>query len=334
MKTRTVVFQEPFKVTLLDEEVREPGKGEALVETVYSLVSTGTELTAYSGAFPPGSEWARYVKYPFKPGYSNVGEVVKVGEGVSNLVEGDLVVSEAPHTERYVWEADKLVKVPEGVSATVAAFHTIGAGVVNCVRFADVMVGETVVVTGAGLLGQFVVQYSRLSGGFPVIAVDLSEYRLGLAKKSGADEVVNPKSADVRELVERITCGRMADVVFEVTGDPNVIPQAIRLLRRMGKFVVLSSPRGPSVLDFHDEVNLPSRMIVGTHFYTLHPEAETLHYPWTWKRDRELYLRMVKVGRVCVEHLISHIIPFERVSEAYETLYERRLECMGVLLEY
>lgn len=334
METRTVFFREPFKVVLEREEVREPGPGEVLVESLYSLISTGTELTAYTGSFPQGSAWASYVKYPFKAGYSSVGRVLKVGEGVKHLAEGDVVVCDAPHTELYVWRADRVVKVPPGVDPVEASFHTLGGGVMNCVRVAGVKLGESVVVVGAGLLGQLAVQFARLSGGFPVVSVDLADLRLELAKRSGADLTVNPRRADVLEAVRSATDGRMADVVFEVTGDPQVLAQAIKLARRMGRFIVLSSPRGPSTLDFHDEVNSPSRVIIGTHFYTLHPDAETLHYPWTWTRDREIFLRMLSAGRVSVKHLISHVYPFDRAPEVYSTLYEKRHECMGVLFKY
>lgn len=334
VKARTVIFPSPLRVELVEEEIREPARGEVLVESLYSLISTGTELTAYTASFPPGSAWASYVKYPFKPGYSSVGRVVKVGEGVARFAEGDIVVSDAPHMERYVWPADRLVEVPEGVSPEEATFHTLGGGVMNCVRFASVRLGESVAVVGAGLLGQLAVQFARLSGGFPVISADVSDFRLELARKSGADSLVNPARENLMEVVKAATNGRMADVVFEATGEPSVLPQAVKLARRMGKVVVLSSPRGPSTLDFHDEVNSPSRIIVGTHFYTLHPEHETLHYPWTWARDRELFLQMLKSGRVAVRHLITHVIPFEEAPEAYRMLRERRLECMGVLLKY
>lgn len=334
METRTVFFQEPFKAILEREEVREPGPGEVLIKSLYSLISTGTELTAYTGSFPQGSLWASYVKYPFKAGYSSVGQIAKVGEGVKHLAEGDIVVCDAPHTEFYIWKADKVVKVPPGVDSREASFHTLGGGVMNCVRVSGVKLGESVVVVGAGLLGQLAVQFARLSGGFPVISVDLADFRLELAKKSGADLTVNPKCLDVFEAVRDATNGRMADVLFEVTGDPQVLSQAIRLVRKMGRFIVLGSPRGVSALDFHDEVNSPSRVIIGTHFYTLHPDTETLYYPWTWTRDRETFLGMLSTGRVSVNHLISHVYSFDEAPDAYRLLYERRHECMGVLLRY
>jgi len=203
----------------------------------------------------------------------------------------------------------------------------------HAVRLAGVKLGESAVVVGAGLLGQLAVQFSRLSGAFPVIAVDLSDYRLELAAKSGADLVVNASREDPAAAVREATGGRMADVVFEVTGDPSVLPQAIKLARGMGRLVVLSSPRGPSTLDFHDEVNSPSRVIIGTHFYS-QPEVETPYYPWTWRRNRELFFSMLASGRASVKHLISHVFPFEEAPKAYEMLHKSRLQCMGVLFSY
>jgi 2-desacetyl-2-hydroxyethyl bacteriochlorophyllide A dehydrogenase len=333
VRARVVVFPEPLKAVVAEEPLRAPGPGEVLVESICSLVSAGTELTAYTGSFPPGSAWARYVRYPFKPGYSSVGRVVEAGSGVESLRVGSVVAAPAPHADRYVWRAEELVEVPSGVSPEEAAFHTLAAGVMHAVRLAGVKLGESVVVVGLGLLGQLAVQFSRLSGAFPVVAVDLSDYRLELAAKSGADVVVNASREDSAKAVSEATGGRMADVVFEVTGDPSVLPQAIKLARRMGRFVVLSSPRGPSTLDFHDEVNSPSRVIIGTHFYS-QPEVETPYYPWTWRRSRELFFRMLISGRLSVKHLVSHVFPFAEAPKAYELLHRSRLQCMGVLFDY
>jgi len=80
-----------------------------------------------------------------------------------------------------------------------------------------------------------------------------------------------------------LTKGEITDITFEVTGNPKVIPQAIKLVKPLGKFILLSSPRGPSLLDFHDEVNAPSRIIIGTHFSS-QPVYETPYNPWTRKK--------------------------------------------------
>jgi len=104
------------------------------------------------------------------------------------------------------------------------------------------------VVVGVGILGQLTCQFSRLSGGFPVIAVDLSERRLELAKKLGAVSALQPEKEDVEKQILTLTKGRGADVVFEVTGNPKLIPWELELVKRQGRFTLLISPRGTSTL--------------------------------------------------------------------------------------
>ena len=133
--------------------------------------------------------------------------------------------------------------MPDGISDEEAAFHNLAATVMNSVRLSKVTLGENVGVVGVGILGQFAIMFSRLAGGFPVIALDISEDRLEIAKKSGATEVLRSDIEDVVKKIQDLTEGRMLDVVFEVTGNPNVIPWAIKLVKHLGRFIILSSPR-------------------------------------------------------------------------------------------
>jgi NADPH:quinone reductase-like Zn-dependent oxidoreductase len=85
LTSTTIAFIGPRQVELAETSVPDPGTGQIVIETVASLISTGTELTAYSGDFPSGSVWSRYIRYPWQAGYSNVGRVVKIGKGVTDL---------------------------------------------------------------------------------------------------------------------------------------------------------------------------------------------------------------------------------------------------------
>ena len=329
-----LVFPRPRSVKIEEIDVREPDKGQVLVETECTLISTGTEMTAYTGDFPPKSLWAEYVRYPFVPGYSNVGRVVKVGEGVKDIKIGDMVVSLAPHVTRFVVNVDDVYLVPENVSCEEAAFSTLASIVLNSVRLSRVSLAESVVVVGLGPLGQFTIMFSRLGGGYPVIGVDLSDFRLRIARKSGAHRII--KGGDwnnVFDEIKSITKGRMADVVFEVTGSPEVIPYAIKLCREMGRFIVLSSPRGFSVLDFHDEVNRPSRIIIGTHA-TSQPEIETMVYPWSRRRNIEFFLDLLSEGLIDVRHLITHRFDWSEAQRVYEYVLKNRLETLGIVLKF
>ena len=184
--TVRVVFQGPREACLEEVPLPEPGRGEILVRSLCSLISTGTELTAYSGDFPADSAWARYIRYPWVAGYANVGEVIACGVDVDNVREGQHVVSAGPHASLVLVNADSLAPVPDGVSDEDASFLVLSTISLVGVRLAQISLGETVVVQGAGLVGQLATQYARLSGGWPVIAVDLAESRLATARAHGA----------------------------------------------------------------------------------------------------------------------------------------------------
>lgn len=335
MKSYRVVFPEPFKVQIEEFEVYEPGLGEVLVESEFTLISTGTELTALTGDFPKPSAWSNYIRYPFIPGYTCIGRIVDTGSGVAGFRIGDRVAATTPHAKHSIAKADSLVKVPERVKPEYACLHTIAAGVMNSVRLAHVSLGDAVVVVGLGLLGQMAVLFSRLCGAYPVIAVDLSDRRLELAKRSGATATIKFVSyEDLESEVKRLTGDRMADIVFEVTGNPDVIPWAIKLAKKpLGRFIVLSSPRGSTIIDFHDEVNSPSRIIIGTHFGS-QPLYETPYNPWTRRRNTELFFNLLEAGMIDVSHFITHTYPWRRVSDAYRMLLEDRTQALGVLLDF
>lgn len=167
---------------------------------------------------------------------------------------------------------------------------------------------------GAGILGQLAIQFSKWSGGLPIICVDLSENRLKIAKKSGAHYAIGSRGEDIQEEIKKITKGRMADVVFEVTGSPKVIPWSLKLLRRLGRYILLGSTRGRIEVDFHDEVHTLGLKIIGAHNST-HPEYETFYNPWTLHRDAELFFDLLKAKMVDTIFDYSYIF-LERSSKS------------------
>ena len=332
---RRAVVKAPRELIIEEEELPAPGKGEVLIKTNTTLISTGTELTKFSGDFPKGSHWDEVFQYPYSPGYSNCGEIIEVGEGVERFRVGDRVVSLGPHAEYVLMDQGEVYPVPEGVSDEEATFAVLSSTVMNSVRLANVRLGESVAVLGLGILGQLACQFSSLCGGFPVIGIDLLERRLEIARELGVRYTLNPKTQDVEKELERITKGRGVDVVFEVTGNPEVIPWGLKLTKRQGRFIILSSPRGPSTVDFHDEVNWPSRIIIGTHF-TSHPNHETPYNPWTVGRNIELFFDLILSNKVNVKKMITHRYPWMRIGEIYKKLLDPfgRSQHLGIILIY
>ncbi len=328
-----VVFAAPGQVVLEPEELPAPGRGQVLLRTEATLISTGTELTALTGDFPPNSRWSDYIRFPTGIGYSSVACVSQVGAEVETVAMGDRVASTAPHASHAVRSAEHLYRLPDGVSSEVAAFATLAEIVMGGLRRGRLAFGESVVVVGAGLLGQLAVLFARAAGAWPVIVLDPAERRLETALRMGATAVLPLASGDAVADVGRLTAGRLADVVFEITGNPVAMAGAVRLARRLGRVVLLGSPRGPVTIDLHDEVHTLGLEVIGAH-NSAHPPVGTPHAPWTIARHVELFLAWQAAGEIDVSPLITHRFPWQQAPEAYRMLVEDRSQALGVVLDW
>ena len=323
----------PKVVEIEDRPQPAPAAGQLLIKTSRTLISIGTELTILSGEYPEGSYWASYGKLPFDPGYDNIGTVVEVGPGVAADWIGKKVGTYGGHARFTLSDPQTVRPIDRDIPDEQAAFFTIAEIVMNGVRRAKVTWGETVVVYGLGLLGQLTVQFCRLAGARPIFAVDVADSRLDRLPTDGAVVPINAGREDVKSVVEKLTKGRMAEVVFEVTGAPDLIPKQFETLHRQGRFVVLSSPRGKTAFDFHDLCNAPSYTIIGAHNMS-HPPLATPDYPWTMHRHAELFFDLVAEGALSVDLLISHRERYTEAPRLYNMLLRDRSTAMGIVLDW
>jgi len=189
------------------------------------------------------------------------------------------------------------------------------------------------VVYGLGVIGQLVCQLARLDGARPVIGVDIAPLRRDFAEQLGADLVIDGTADDIVKQVEAATRDRMADCVLEVTGIAELIPREMDLLRRQGRIVILSSPRGKTEFDFHDYCNSPSLTIIGAHNGS-HPQFETPYNPWTPHRNTELLFDFIAAGELRLAELITHRFNWSDAPAAYEMLMEDRSQAGAVVLDW
>jgi 2-desacetyl-2-hydroxyethyl bacteriochlorophyllide A dehydrogenase len=330
-----VIFPAPKEVEFQDRGVPTPGPGQVLLRTRRTLISTGTEITILSGDFPPDSRWSAYARFPFVAGYSSACDVLEIGAGVSSVAPGDRVATRTQQVRFALADEGAVVAVPDPrVPLDVLPFVTLAQTVMNGVHRSGVGWGSSVAVYGAGLLGQLAVRFCRLAGARPVFAVDVAGDRLALLPKDPAVIALDPSASDVRELVGEATRGRMADVVFEVTGNPALIPTEFELLRAQeGRFVVLSSPRSATTFDFHDLCNRPSHTIIGAHI-TSHPAVESADAPWTLRRNAELFFDLVADGELDIDRLITHRRSWTEGCQAYLDLMADRSSSLAVILDW
>ncbi len=277
-------------------------------------------------------------------GYSGAGTVVEKHPSVLDLQPGDRVAyggEGTGHGERIVTGRNLVARIPAEVPFEHAAFTTLGSIALNGVRIASISIGETVAVIGLGPVGQLIAQLARLQGGV-VVALDLQEGRISLARQLGADYGL-PGGWEATDGLRGITGGRGADCVIVAAAAHSAAPcqQALELCRDRGRIVVvgavdMSFPWNDMYLK---EIQLFMARAYGPGSYDPRYETQGQDYPlpyvrWTENRNLEEFLRLLAQGRVQVAPLITHRFALEDAAEAYETILNPAVRSMSVILQY
>ena len=300
-----------------------------LVQNEYTAVSVGTEIYNYINGCEPGGE----PSFPRNTGYCNAGVVLEVGRDVQGLVPGDRVAGQGNHASHSILSG-LVSKVPANVSSRAAAFMVMCATSLHGHRVARPELGEAVVVTGMGIVGQLAATFAGLSGAVPVIGVDLDDFRLQKARERGVDVCINPENEpDVAEAVRRHCVADGADLVIEATGVPSVYPMALTLPRLGGRLLALGSPRGSVEVSFFAEVHLREVTVLGAHQPKTPDEAD-LYYPWSKRRDRDLVLRLMDEGKLPIEDLITHEASPADCQSVYDMLADDPRDVLGVVFDW
>jgi 2-desacetyl-2-hydroxyethyl bacteriochlorophyllide A dehydrogenase len=333
MNSLNILFADKNVVETHTVPVVSPGHGKLLIETRSSVISTGTECIALSGNFAPGTHWHDWVKYPFQTGYLNAGIVVEVGEGVEGFAVGDRVASRSNHHQYVLADANRSIKIPEGVSEEDAAWFGLACIVQIGVRRAQHEMGDSVVIVGAGLLGQLTVQYAKLSGAREIIVVDTAQARLDMAAAHGATRTLAMPVQDVKEIVLEATDGRGADVVYDITGHPAVFAPALGLVRRFGKLLLLGDAGRPEEQRLTSDVITRGVQILGSHD-GYPPAHQNEHLYWTHMNMARLFFTYLQRGQMNVSDLVTHRYSPAQAPEAYEMLLTDRSKAMGVIFDW
>ncbi|HVF09768.1 MAG TPA: zinc-binding alcohol dehydrogenase [Abditibacteriaceae bacterium] len=333
MESLNIVFTGKDEVATRTEPVPELGAGQILVQTHKTLISTGTEGIVLRRKFEAGTHWDNWVKYPFHPGYSNAGRVLQVGAGVQNFQPGDRVATRSSHGQYCLADASRAVKIPETIADEDATWFGLAGIVQNGVRAAEHALGDVVVVVGLGLLGQLVVQYVRLMGAREIIAVDTARPRLEMARTHGATQTLAMGVAEAHDAIQELTGGRLADVVYDVTGHPAVFAPALKLVRKFGKLLLLGDSGNPSEQHLTADVVSRGLRIIGAHD-TNPPATATDRDYWTNIHMQQLFFSYLERGQMRVNDLVTHRYLPQQAREAYAMLETDRASAMGVLFDW
>lgn len=329
MRPRRLVNTDFRKIELEEFDLPPVPNDGVLVKNEYTAVSVGTEIYNYIKGCEPGGK----PSFPRSTGYCNAGVVLETGNGVRGIVPGDRVAGQGNHGSHSILSG-LINKVPANVSSRSAVFMVMGATSLHGHRVARPELGEAVVVTGMGIVGQLAATFAKLSGAVPVIGVDLDDFRLQKARERGVDVCINPENEpDVTEAVHRHCVADGADLVIEATGAPSVYPMALTLARLGGRLLALGSPRGSVEVSFFSEVHLREVTILGAH-QPKTPDESDLYYPWSKRRDRDLVLRLMSEGKLPIEDLITHEVNPSDCQSVYDMLADDPRDVLGVVFKW
>jgi S-(hydroxymethyl)glutathione dehydrogenase/alcohol dehydrogenase len=304
--------------------------GQVCVKVEYSGIC-GSQLGEIAGVKGPNEF------LPHLLGHEGSGIVVETGQGVKHVTVGDHVVlhwmkgngieSVPP---KYSWQdkilnagnvttfneyaivsENRVTPIPQTFPMDLAPLFgcavTTGLGVVN--NNAQTNIGESFVVFGAGGVGLNVIQGASLSSAFPIIAIDLYDNRLELAKRMGATHVFNSGKCDVRKKILNILGETGADIVVDNTGNTIVIKLAYEITQAKGKTILVGVPRKGDDLSIYSLPLHFGKQIIGSHGGETQPS-----------KDIPRFIRLYKAGKLELSSLITERFSLDDINVALDRM--------------
>ncbi len=332
MTASALVFTGPREVALEERPVESPGPDEVLVRSRVSAISPGTELLVYRGDAPTDLEADVSIdalegdlSFPTRYGYATVGEVVETGPGAEGY-HGERVFAFHPHQSRFCAGVPELFISPPDLDDEALALLPTAETATNLLLDGGPRVGERVVVFGAGVVGLATVRLLAELSLEELVVVEPLEGRRELARAFGADRTVPPGATGT--FADSDPPG--ADLVYEVSGQPEALDAALSVAGYDGRVVVGSwygSKRADLDLggSFHrDRIGVTSSQVS-----TISPELRG-----RWSRERRRGTALDALRRIDTDRLVTDRVPFRSAPAAYERLDTDPERTLQVLLEY
>jgi len=325
---------------LLDVPKPSAGPGQVVVRVLAtSLCGTDNHIYRWD-------EWAQgRIRLPRIIGHELCGEVVEAGSGVTAVAVGDYVAAESHITCAVCFQCRtgnahvcknyrilgidedgsyaEYVRLPERVLWKTSReippeFACLQEPLGNAVHAALVedLTGQSVLITGCGPTGLFATAVARTAGAGVIIASDVSDYRLGLAKQLGADYTVNPTRDDT-DLITRVTDGEGVDVALEMSGNPAAIHKCFLYVKNGGRVTLFGIPEAQVSFDMTNEIIFKGIRVYGVTGRRLFQ---------TWYRLSGLF----KAG-LNIKPVVTHVLPLDKFAEGFDLVAKG--QCGKVVLK-
>jgi len=323
----SLYFVAPGQVALHEEWLPELTPGQVLVQTIVSAISAGTEMLFYRGQAPTDlsvdatiSALAGPISYPLKYGYACVGRVIALGDQVDPVWQNQRIFAFHPHESHFVATPAELMPVPDSLSPEQAALLPNMETAVNFVMDGQPLIGERVAVFGQGVVGLLT---TAVLARFPLanlLTVDAWPLRRTQARLFGAAQVFAPDQLPAIA----------ADLVYELSGNPAALDQAIAAAGFGGR-VVIGSWYGQKQTTLHlgGAFHRNRIRLISSQVSTLAPE-----WSGRWDKPRRLAVAWSMLREIDTQRLITHRIPITDAAQAYALVDQHPEQTLQVLLTY
>ncbi|WP_438347641.1 zinc-dependent alcohol dehydrogenase [Paenibacillus sp. FA6] len=322
------------KIVLAELNKPELQAGHVLIRTEYSAISPGTELEFVK----------RASDQIVTLGYSAVGIVEQVGEGVHHIEVGARIACYgAPYVKHAEWlcvPANLTAVVPSHVDPEEAAFAGLGAIAIHALRVADLRFGESAVVVGLGTLGNMISQISQAAAN-RVAGIDLNSERVDMLRGQGILHMYDSQEQLEANLADAVGAAGADAVLLCVSGPGEVlINKSLEWIRDRGKIVIVGdlTAEFSRSLMFRKEAQMLISRAGGPGRYDKGYERENRDYPlgfvrWTEGRNIVEYIRLLAEGRISLKPLITDVLPIDRAQEAYDN-YMKPTRTIATIIKY
>jgi len=331
MEVKSIIVKNVENVEIVNETIDENNLGpcEAFIETYYSHISPGTELSRVFGI-------KKGATYPCRVGYCAVGKVLAKGDELPHIDVGDFVLYSGTHSSYHVFDYRKsdggiLYKLDPALPLDQAVCLVMCWIAMNGILCTDVMVTDTVAIFGLGVLGQ-ILSILYKEAGVKVIGVDPMKNR---TKHLTLDFLIDdPKTAVEKIMAYTDNIG--VDIAVDASGNSQGVISAVEVARKYGQVVLLGSPRAAY------ETN------VSPVFYAIHMKNLTVKgalnrlFPFNVEEGKRFNIKesldylsgLMLKGKIDTSKIVSHTIKVEDVMEAYRGLMYDKNNYIGVIIDW
>ncbi len=325
---------EPGNIIFTEIPTPEPVPGQVRIKIKRSGICQTDNVYIHEGGFA--------LKPPVVLGHEISGVIDAIGDSVTGFSIGDRVITQTTYhvcgkcrfckrgelnhcperkgigsaanggfAEYVVNRAESVMHLPDDLSFEQGAcIEPLACGVHALTERTVVNVGSVVVVLGPGPIGLFAAQVAKAQGAYVIVGGTTSDKkRFEIAKSLGIDMVVDVMKNDVDKIVKDVSEGYGADVVVEATGAPSAVSLAMDIIARRGTFVPMGIFNNDITIDFHN-IKKKELTVQGSH----------AQIPTAWEKA----IRLVQLGKINTDAIVSHIFPLTDWEEALKVVLERK----------